>query len=94
MFLALSDSTVQTKNNNAISISCFIPFERAFIMYSLHADAFVGHDSYVAYGETKEEVIAKMFEHLETAHPEFIGQATMQRLAELDTHMQLHIIEE
>jgi predicted small metal-binding protein len=63
-------------------------------MYKLRADALIGHDSFIAYGETKEEVIAKMFQHLETAHPEYIGQATMQRLAELDTQMQLHILEE
>jgi hypothetical protein len=60
-------------------------------MYKLRADALNLKDSKVVYGETKQEVIAKMFEYLERRWPDFVGQPTMQRLAELDALFNLHI---
>ena len=63
-------------------------------MYKLRADALGLKTGQVIYGETKPEVIAKMFEYLERRWPDFVGQPTIQRLAELDTLFNLHIEEE
>lgn len=60
-------------------------------MYKLRASALNLKDSQIAYGETKAEVISKMFTYLQRAHPEFIGEPTMQRLAELDALFNMHI---
>ena len=63
-------------------------------MYKLRADALNLKSSFVAYGETKSEVIAKMFNHLQTRHPDFIGQPTIENLGRLDELMNKHIEEE
>jgi hypothetical protein len=63
-------------------------------MYKLRADAFGLKDSHVVYGESKAEVIAKMFQYLQTRWPQFVEPATIERLAELDAVMNLHIEEE
>jgi hypothetical protein len=60
-------------------------------MYKLRADALGLKTGQVIYGETKQEVIAKMLEYLERRWPDFIGQPTMQRLAELDALFNQHI---
>jgi hypothetical protein len=62
-------------------------------MYQLKTDALGLKDGHVVYGETKQEVIAKMFQYLEMRHAEYVGQPTIQRLAELDAAMNLHIEE-
>lgn len=62
-------------------------------MYRLRAAELDLRDSFVAYGETQPEVVAKMFQWLEVHHPKFIGEPTMARLAELDTLFHLHIEE-
>jgi hypothetical protein len=63
-------------------------------MYTLRADALNLKSSFVAYGETKSEVIAKMFTYLQNRHPDYLGQPTIQRLGELDELMNKHIEEE
>ena len=63
-------------------------------MYKLRADALNLKDPHVVYGETKSEVIARMFNYLQTHHPKFIGEHTIQRMAELDELMNQHIVEE
>jgi hypothetical protein len=60
-------------------------------MYKLRADTLGLKDSHVVYGETKAEVIAKMFQHLQTNWPRFVEPATIERLAELDAQMNLYI---
>jgi hypothetical protein len=62
-------------------------------MYMLRADALNLKDPHVVYGETKSEVIARMFNYLQTNHPSFIGTHTVERLAELDKLMTQHIVE-
>lgn len=63
-------------------------------MYKLRADALGLKDSYIVYGETKQEVVAKMLQYLERKYPQFVGQTTIQRLAELDALMASNILEE
>jgi hypothetical protein len=63
-------------------------------MYTLRADALNLKSSFVAYGETKSEVIAKMFTYLQNRHPDFIGQPTIENLGRLDELMNKHIEEE
>ena len=63
-------------------------------MYTLRADALNLKSSFVAYGETKSEVTAKMFTYLQNRHPDYLGQPTIQRLGELDELMNKHIEEE
>ncbi len=63
-------------------------------MYKLRVDAMGLKDSFIVYGETKEEVIAKMFQYLERKYPEFVGPTNIQRLAELDAMMKANILEE
>jgi len=63
-------------------------------MYKLRADTLGLKDSHVVYGETKAEVVAKMFQYLQMRWPQFVEPATIQRLAELDATMNLHIEEE
>jgi hypothetical protein len=60
-------------------------------MYKLRADTLGLKDGHVVYGESKAEVIAKMFQYLEMRWPSFVEPATIERLAELDTQMNLHI---
>jgi hypothetical protein len=62
-------------------------------MYRLRADALVEKSRFIASGQTKQEVKAKMYEHLEKFHPDFVGHGNIQRLAELDALMNLHIEE-
>ncbi len=62
-------------------------------MYKLAAFDLGIRDYHIAYGETKEEVIGKMFTFLQTFHPDFVGEPTMQRLAEIDSLMNDHIEE-
>jgi hypothetical protein len=62
-------------------------------MYRIRAAELDLRDSFIAYGETKQEVIAKMFQWLEVHHSGYIGQPTMARLAELDAQLNLHIEE-
>ena len=62
-------------------------------MYKLAAFDLGLNDHQIAYGETKAEVIGKMFQYLEVHHPDFIGQPSLQRLAELDSLMNSHIKE-
>lgn len=63
-------------------------------MYKLRVDAMGVKDARVIYGETKEEVVAKMLQYLETRHSTYVGQTTIQRLAELEAIMMDHIVEE
>ena len=62
-------------------------------MYQLKTDALGLKDGHTVYGETKEEVIAKMFQYLEMRHAAYIGEQTIQRLAEIDAVIKLHIEE-
>jgi hypothetical protein len=62
-------------------------------MYMLRADALNLKDSHVIYGETKSEVIARMFTYLQQHHPQFVGQPTIENLARLDEVMNKHIVE-
>lgn len=62
-------------------------------MYKLAAFDLGLKDHQIAYGETKEEVIGKMLTYLQVHHPEFIGEPSLQRLAELDSLMHQHIAE-
>jgi hypothetical protein len=62
-------------------------------MYKLRADSLKLKSSYVAYGETKNEVIAKMLQHLQLHHPDYIGRLTVDRMAELDKQLLPHIEE-
>jgi hypothetical protein len=43
------------------------------------------HNGRVVFGETRDEVKSKTFTFLEQFHPNYIGQQTIQRLAEIDT---------
>ncbi len=63
-------------------------------MFKLRADTLGLKDGHVVYGETKAEVIAKMFQYLQTRWPQFVEPATITRLAELDAQMNLHIEED
>ena len=63
-------------------------------MYKLRADTLGLKDGHVVYGESRSEVIAKMFQYLQTRWPQFVEPATIERLAELDAQMNLHIAEE
>lgn len=63
-------------------------------MFKLRADTLGLKDGHVVYGETKAEVIAKMFQYLQTRWPQFVEPATIARLAELDAQMNLHIEED
>lgn len=60
-------------------------------MYKLRADTLGLKDGHVVYGETKAEVIAKMFQYLQMRWPQFVEPGTIARLAELDAQMNLHI---
>ena len=62
-------------------------------MYRIRAAELDLHDSFIAYGETKQEVIAKMFQWIEVHHPGYVGEPTMTRLAEIDALLNLHIEE-
>lgn len=62
-------------------------------MYKLRTDALGLKDPFIVYGETKQEVIAKMLQYLERKHPQFVGQTTIQRLAELEALMTSNILE-
>ncbi len=62
-------------------------------MYKLRADALNLKSSFVAVGETKNEVIAKMIQHLQLHHPNYLGRLTVERMAELDKMMLPHIEE-
>jgi len=63
-------------------------------MYKIRADALNLKDPHVVYGETKSEVIARMFNYLQTNHPSFIGPHTIENLGRLDELMNQHIEEE
>ena len=62
-------------------------------MYKLRADTLNLKSSFVAYGQTKNEVIAKMIQHLQEHHPNYLGRLTVERMAELDKMMLPHIEE-
>jgi hypothetical protein len=63
-------------------------------MYKIRADALNLKDPKVIYGETKSEVIAKMFNYLQIHHPNFIGQPTIENLGKLDELLNQHIEED
>jgi hypothetical protein len=62
-------------------------------MFMLRADALNLKDSHVVYGETKSEVIARMFTYLQQHHPQLIGQPTVENLARIDELLNKHIVE-
>ncbi|MBP1693633.1 MAG: hypothetical protein H6Q37_1516, partial [Chloroflexi bacterium] len=53
-------------------------------MYKITARSLGLKSDFVAVDETKEAVVAKMFQWLEVNHPEYIGDNSIQRLAEID----------
>lgn len=57
-------------------------------MYKIETKKLGIHDGRTAYGETRAEVKSKMFTFLETFHPTYIGQQTIQRLAEIDAALE------
>jgi len=61
-------------------------------MYKITARSLGLKSDFIAVDETKEAVIARMFQWLEVNHPEYIGDNSIQRLAEIDAILTKHIV--
>jgi len=61
-------------------------------MYKITAKSLGLKSDFAAVDETKEGAMAQMFQWLEVHHPEYIGDNSIQRLAEIDAILTRHIV--
>ncbi len=60
-------------------------------MYKLHEDHLGVKCNFIAYGDTVDEVVEKIFVHGIEYHPEFYDASTVEKMAELDQLIRTHV---